>query len=95
MIFPQPTILVSNEPCFFERTWRSMSRKNLMGHMCQKLSFMLNLPTKFTIFFFLNTLPKTNIAPENRPSQKETRIPTINFQVLLLVVSGGTIRWKH
>ena len=27
------------------------------------------------------TLPETNIAPENRPSQKETSIPTINFQV--------------
>ena len=28
------------------------------------------------------TLPETNIAPENRPSQKETSIPTIIFQVL-------------
>ena len=28
------------------------------------------------------TLPKTNIAPENRPTQKETSIPTIHFQVL-------------
>ena len=27
------------------------------------------------------TLPKTNIAPKNRPSQKETSIPTIHFQV--------------
>ena len=26
------------------------------------------------------TLPETNIAPENRPSQKETSIPTIHFQ---------------
>ena len=25
------------------------------------------------------TLPETNIAPENRPSQKETSIPTIHF----------------
>ena len=25
------------------------------------------------------TLPETNIAPENRPSQKETSIPTIQF----------------
>ena len=25
--------------------------------------------------------PKTNIAPENRPSQRETCIPTINFQL--------------
>ena len=25
------------------------------------------------------TLPETNIAPENRPSQKETSIPTIHL----------------
>ena len=29
-----------------------------------------------------DTLPETNIAPENRVSQKETSIPTIHFQVL-------------
>ena len=28
------------------------------------------------------TLPETNIAPENRPSQREASIPTIHFQVL-------------
>ena len=28
----------------------------------------------------LGTLPETSIAPENRPSQKETSIPTIHFQ---------------
>ncbi len=28
------------------------------------------------------TLPKTNIGPENRPSQKETSLPTTIFQVL-------------
>ena len=31
---------------------------------------------------FYGTLPKTNIAPENRPSQKETSVPTVNFQGL-------------
>ena len=30
-----------------------------------------------------STLPETNMAPENRPSQKETSIPTIHFQVLI------------
>ena len=31
----------------------------------------------------LFTLPETNIAPENMPSQKiETSLPTIHFQVL-------------
>ena len=34
------------------------------------------------------TLPKTNIATENRPCEKETSIPTIHFQLLLLLVSG-------
>ena len=29
---------------------------------------------------FKNTLPETNIAPENGPSQTETSIPTIHFQ---------------
>ena len=29
-----------------------------------------------------DTLPETNIAPENRVSQKETSIPTIHFQGL-------------
>ena len=28
-----------------------------------------------------STLPRTNIAPENGPSQKESIIPTIHFQV--------------
>ena len=28
-----------------------------------------------------DTLPETNIAPKIRPSQKETSIPTIHFQV--------------
>ena len=35
-----------------------------------------------------NTLPETNVAPENRPSQKEISIPTSHFQVFLLLVSG-------
>ena len=32
--------------------------------------------------FVRSTLPETNIAPENRPSQKEISISTIHFQVL-------------
>ena len=34
------------------------------------------------LFLFPGTLPETNIAPENGPSQKETSIPTIHFQGL-------------
>ena len=36
----------------------------------------------WSLFFQIYTLPKTNIAPENRPPQKETTTPTIHFQVL-------------
>ena len=31
------------------------------------------------------TLPKTNIAPEHRSSQKESSIPIIHFQGAMLV----------
>ena len=33
-------------------------------------------------YLYIYTLPETNIAPENRPSQKETSIPTMHFQGL-------------
>ena len=39
------------------------------------------------------TLPKTNIVPENKPSQKEIHLPTVKFQVLLLLVSGRVGYW--
>ena len=47
-------------------------------------SGLLSLSTETSTYEGLDeiTLPKTNIAPENRPSQKETSIPTIHFQVL-------------
>ena len=37
-----------------------------------------------------STLPETNIAPQinNLGTQKESNLPTINFQGLLLLVSG-------
>ena len=35
-----------------------------------------------SLYIYVNTLSETNIAPENRPSQKETSIPTIHFQGL-------------
>ena len=39
--------------------------------------------TYIYIFVFVcDTLPETNIASENRPSQEETSIPTTIFQVL-------------
>ena len=34
------------------------------------------------LLLITTTLPETNIAPEDRPSQKETSIPIIHFQVL-------------
>ena len=40
------------------------------------------------------TLPKTNIAPENRPSQKETSIPTIHVQVRTVSFREGILDKK-
>ena len=46
------------------------------------------------MYHLYTTLPKTNIAPENRWSQKENNLPNIDFQVLLhlLLVSGRIVR---
>ena len=42
-----------------------------------------------TIWFVLmHTLPKFNIAPENKESQKETHLPTIHFQRLCQTSRG-------
>ena len=38
----------------------------------------------------INTLPETNIAPENRTSQKETSIPTIHVQVRTVSFREGS-----
>ena len=40
------------------------------------------------------TLPEANVACENRLSQKEIHLPTIHFQVLLLLVSGRVSEQK-
>ena len=37
---------------------------------------------KYIYLYASYTLPETNIATENKPSKKETGIPTIHFQVL-------------
>ncbi len=42
-----------------------------------------------------HTLPETNIAPENRPSQKETSIPTIHFQVRAVSFREGSHQKIH
>ncbi len=52
----------------------------------QMCGFMLDM--FFEISRGIYTPPKTNIAPENRPSQKESSLPIINLEVLLLLVSG-------
>ena len=41
--------------------------------------FSWNVDTKIISNKCKSTLPETNIAPENIPSQKETNIPTIHF----------------
>ena len=41
----------------------------------------LIITIKLDMLYYI-TLPETNIAPENRPSQKETSLPTIHLQGL-------------
>jgi len=36
-------------------------------------------------------LPEANIGLENRPSQKESHLATINFKGLIMLVSGRVI----
>ena len=62
-----PFLYRDAKPCFFPLT-----PKNL-GKLTWNLK-LIQLKSKLT-------LPETNVAPENRPSQKESSIPTIHFQV--------------
>ena len=50
-------------------------------------------PELCTVYCYLGgcTLPKTNIAPENRPSQKESSIPTIHFRVQAVRFRDGIL----
>ncbi len=41
------------------------------------------------------TLRKTNLAPENRPSQKESSFPTTNFQVRAVSFREIILRVYH
>ena len=60
----------------------------LDGHDCQTIFTRLRKETKIQNGKFCkemsptNILPKTNITPENRPSQKESSLPNTNFQEL-------------
>ena len=48
-------------------------------------------PPSWTMLQWLynfESLPETNKAPENRPAQKETSIPTIHFQMLCQFEGG-------
>ena len=62
---------------------------NMKPKKVWKLIFIFN----WVDFRFHVTLPETNIAPENRPSQKDPkgndRIPTIHFQVQTLSFREG------
>ena len=55
-------------------TWR------LKGSNDQKENSSLLATVFGGKYFWIYTLPETNIAPENGPSQKETSLPTIHFQ---------------
>ena len=59
-----------------------------IGNALQSNIILLEKHVAIFVDGFWDTLPKTNIAPENRPSQKEISIPTIHFQVLCLFQGG-------
>ena len=67
------------------------------------LDMYIQLPLGLQCFFLSITYrytPETNITPENRPSQKETHLPTINFQALsefqgVYVYSSICLRISH
>ncbi len=44
----------------------------------KKMQMHMVIPP-FSKGFIVGTLPETNIAPEIRPPQKETNLPTIHF----------------
>ena len=44
------------------------------------------------VLFENTTLPETNITPENRPSQKESNLPTIHFQGLESFTKNAAFR---
>ena len=54
------------------------------GHGYQKLNFplMILIAFHFHVCNLGDTLPETNIAPENRPLEKEILIGNYHFQVL-------------
>ena len=51
----------------------------LYGEICHFLQGPMSLGGPWKSHWI--TIPETNIPPENRPSQKDTSLPTIHFQV--------------
>ena len=78
----------------FELSWMLLSKKNpshvswikserlwLKRHMIGLFDIIL-VEENIELLISSYTLPKTNLSPENRGSQKESCIPTTNCQVL-------------
>ena len=61
-------------------------KRNNLAHMRPVTQLQTQFPL-WACFLFCFTLPKINIAFDNRQSPKETSITTIHFQVLCLLVS--------
>ncbi len=71
-----------NDAAIFTAAWkRGPKKKNTQRPDGSNKNVSKNA-WKVRIQTIWNTLPETNIAPEKRPSQKESNIPTIHFQVL-------------
>ena len=75
-------------PCVTKKHSRISVEKGLVG------LFQTTRPNK------QGTFPETNIVPENKPSQKETSIPTIHLQVRAVGFKEGNMlscraTWSH
>ena len=73
----RPSTFQDFQVCFFGLRLRSKISMGILTGNFHEVPTEQKHEKKKTI----NYTPETNIAPENRPSQKATSIPTIHFQV--------------
>ena len=81
--FPWNSPINSQQRYYKKAPWKPQPLTSWAPKTSYKLGLELqpHLPIDFRPFIW-NTPRKFNIDPENRPSQKETHLPTIIFQGL-------------
>ena len=98
-------LFLTGRPSGRSRQRRSLHILNVSRHSI-KHSHNLFLDPESWIFdfsFTTNTLPKTNIAPENRQSLRKFHLPTTDLQGCKILASGRiskmdserSVQWNH